>query len=456
MTHEIDEKRQDDQSPAHVPGVCVTRRSLMNKIVAIATAAAIPVASPSIASEPDHTLPPAANPTGTADAELLRLADEYIAAEQKWCDLDTKADQIKHNLISKRPCPEVLRRCETDGELGLGCRGEWWDQYRDVDPLRLKEWATPDAARDRAHEIITAFDEWDKNRKPPRGYKKVAREAERAAREYQHLERRIAETRATTVEGMLAKVRCAHAYAKSDEIHSIDSGGAEEVMALSIFDDIKLAAASTVSSPSITSAAAPSGAALPGLVSDQTSAAINRVRTAEKLFDRLWDRHDAAKDAAEEKLGGRPCELIAWRNYSHIGMEGIERCREESIRNGEDPSIIDQEYRDAKKLYRARVKAGTDWDKRAGVDLMSKAVDEARAEMEAARRALGSLELRSVADASAIACLIYANIKKYNDGSLDRWEVAAFRNAGSFLSRQVGKTGGVARRDGRRSAATAA
>jgi hypothetical protein len=39
MTHEIDVKRRDDQSPAHVPGVSVTRRVLMNKLVALPIAA---------------------------------------------------------------------------------------------------------------------------------------------------------------------------------------------------------------------------------------------------------------------------------------------------------------------------------------------------------------------------------------------------------------------------------
>jgi hypothetical protein len=410
---------------------------------------------------------PATRSTSLADAELLKLADEYIAAEQKCCDLEFKADEMKGPRVSSRPCPEVLRWRETDGELGLGCRGEWWDQYFDVGSLRVKEWETysqikngdeitfstrgsvpSDAARDRAHEIIAAFDEWDKDRKPPRGYKKAVREAESARREYRRIEVRIAKTRAATVQGMLAKVRCAHAYAKSDELNSIDSGGAEEVMALSIFDDIKLAAAV---SPSITSTAPAGSVSLPLSVSDRTSAAIDRVRKAEKLFDRRWHQCDTAKNAAIEKHGYRPTELIAWRNYSHIGMEGIERCRKESLRDGVDASIIEHEYRDAKKRYRAIVKAGKDWDKVAGVDQMSKAVDEARAEMEAARRALGSVELKSVADASAIVGLIHTNIKKYNDGSLDPWEMAAFRNAGSFLGRWMrGQTRVAARRDGRR------
>jgi hypothetical protein len=49
MTHEIDEKRRDDQSPAHVPGVWVTRRSLMNILVALPIAAAVPTVAAGLA-----------------------------------------------------------------------------------------------------------------------------------------------------------------------------------------------------------------------------------------------------------------------------------------------------------------------------------------------------------------------------------------------------------------------
>ena len=53
------------------------------------------------------------------------------------------------------------------------------------------------------------------------------------------IEKQIGETRATTLAGMLAKVRCAQAYAESDEIDNIEDGGCAEEMALSIFHDIQ-------------------------------------------------------------------------------------------------------------------------------------------------------------------------------------------------------------------------
>jgi hypothetical protein len=60
------------------------------------------------------------------------------------------------------------------------------------------------------------------------------------------IEEQIAEMPARTFEGMLAKVRCAQAYAK-EEIESIEFSGGAEVMARSIFEDLmRIGASSTV------------------------------------------------------------------------------------------------------------------------------------------------------------------------------------------------------------------
>jgi len=57
-------------------------------------------------------------------------------------------------------------------------------------------------------------------------------------KEYYRLEDAINETRAATVEGMLAKIRCAEAD-ECGEITGFNSG-CPEVMALSIFQDIRI------------------------------------------------------------------------------------------------------------------------------------------------------------------------------------------------------------------------
>jgi hypothetical protein len=107
------------------------------------------------------------------DAELVKLTDECIKAEQKWCDPDHIVDLM----------------------------------------------------------------DWNKEGKLPRGYKKAKREADKAYRDYKRLRDQIAETRATTFDGMLTKVHCARGF-KIREIDSIDRGSPAEVMALSIIEDL--------------------------------------------------------------------------------------------------------------------------------------------------------------------------------------------------------------------------
>lgn len=197
-----------------------------------------------------------------ADAELLKLAEEYINAEQKYCDLIPLVEKMEVS-DEANPCPEVLRWREHDAALGLPFSfvgaDPWFDRPYKVDKLRKAEWtvgskiesedeftvsvrkfAPSEAARARANEIIAVFEQWWQKRcKPQRGYKKAQREADRAEREYRRLEDQIAETRAKTFEGMLAKVRCAQAYVKGEvEIGKIDPGATPEAMALSIFDDL--------------------------------------------------------------------------------------------------------------------------------------------------------------------------------------------------------------------------
>lgn len=198
-----------------------------------------------------------------ADPEILLLTEQYIAAEQNYCDLDRRVDEMKGKCTNKRPRPEVLRWRDTDeAELGLTVSGVWWDSYYDIDRLRMAKWSTTkivdsddeqscstrkfapsDLARVRADEIISAFTEWNESSKLPRGFKKAVQEMKRAERHYLKLEKRIAKTRATTFLGMQAKIRCARAYEKS-EIDLIEQGGCAEAMALSIFADIRRQAGS--------------------------------------------------------------------------------------------------------------------------------------------------------------------------------------------------------------------
>jgi hypothetical protein len=199
------------------------------------------------------------------DVELLALADQYAVAHKKWSGLSLAVDRMEDEFKYRRnPVPDTLRYRQSDADLGLPLpwplpkdRPPIWERPVDVNNLREAKWiisskcetedettvtlrkVTPSAAaRARGDEIIAAYDEWHKEGKPPRGYKKALREARRADRDYRRLEKRVAETRATTFDGMLAKVRCAQVFAESNELNTIDGGGAAEVMALSIFEDL--------------------------------------------------------------------------------------------------------------------------------------------------------------------------------------------------------------------------
>jgi hypothetical protein len=82
------------------------------------------------------------------DAELIALAEKYITAEQKYCDKNRAFDRMYGHLSGRE-------------------------------------------------------------KKLPRGYRKAEREQDQAEKAYRRIEEITAETRATTPEGMLAKVRCA-------------------------------------------------------------------------------------------------------------------------------------------------------------------------------------------------------------------------------------------------------
>ncbi|MCK1706129.1 hypothetical protein IVA86_33190 [Bradyrhizobium sp. 146] len=237
----------------------------MNALVALP----ILTATPTMAAD----LPPFANelpssnireisivPHAHPDAALLALADEYVVAEKRWCDLNSAVDHLEFDEHRKQ-MPDVLRRTEADTHLGLPSLvvNDAWDCLANVNRLREERWPVtsrtgPDddltlrfrllppsaEARARADEIIAAFGAWEAKRYP-RGYKKLLRDRNRAFKVYAKIEERIAATPATTTAGMMAKIRCAQAYSKVSDGSgiSLECGGCGEKMAGSIFRDIE-------------------------------------------------------------------------------------------------------------------------------------------------------------------------------------------------------------------------
>jgi hypothetical protein len=157
--------------------------------------------------------------------------------------------------------------------------------------------------------------------------------------------------------------------------------------------------------------------------------AIERDRKAWKRVSRCYDKLDETKRAAKEELGSEPYALIHWRNF-YIGGSELKRTRETLIARGEDPATIESEYHDAKKRYRAQVKAAKDWEKRAGLDGLCKSLEQAQDEGRAAQKALGVVQIQSVADAAALLEWLRSEVKH---GDIQPWEIAALNNASKFL-----------------------
>jgi hypothetical protein len=280
MTHQIDESRRDDRSPAHVPGVCVTRRSLMNKIVAIATTvAAVPFATSSISNaHQELSVATALDPAPHPDADLLARAEQFVVADRKYREAAARVDRMddeRRSTVSGSPLPEVLRWRQSDFDLGLPpllkgtAYGPNWEHSFNVDQLRREKWnssvttifkpgenelvyhwTTPtEAARARADEIIRAYDEWHKGEAAPapRGYKTAEKARDKACKTATKLENVVLHMRATTIDGMLAKIRCAQSQAlfyggklpPVDELQELEMiAGSAQYIAESLFWDI--------------------------------------------------------------------------------------------------------------------------------------------------------------------------------------------------------------------------
>jgi hypothetical protein len=260
----------DAATPASEEPTSTTRRNfLMNALVALPILTAVPTTTadlPRIAKElpPSNVREISFVPAARPDAELLALVDEYVVAEQRWCDLNTAVDRMECDDHRKR-MPDVLQRTEADTQLGLPSLviRDAWDCPANVNQLREERWpvgtrtGTPDnmtfrfqllppspEARARADEIIAAFEKWNAKRRP-RGFKKLERERDKAFEIYADLEERIEATPAATIQGLMAKIRCAQAYSKASDASGIsfDGGGCGERMAGSIFCDIERMAA---------------------------------------------------------------------------------------------------------------------------------------------------------------------------------------------------------------------
>jgi hypothetical protein len=330
MTHEIDQKRRDDQLPAHVPGVCVTRRSLMNKIVALSALTAIPMTSPS-----DAGAAPAPR-----DSELLALTEKLLEAEKHCHKLGRAMSEIENRARPRRDIRDafgVLSPRETDEALGLpdprllGASNKHWNNAAAVNEIRQEKWksfefetrgneeitrtvfVTPSPeARARGDEIIAAYDDFVRSAKPclGRDFRKAESAYNRAAKAKDRLEERVYATPAATIEGMQAKIRCALASQGVSKVDDLDLSYASDATE-SIFLDVgrltdgRCLALTTGGSP----------ASADRSTDDPIFAAIAAHKEAAEAFNTRSDiecrlRNDDRLKPAAEKAAGKACTAL--------------------------------------------------------------------------------------------------------------------------------------------------
>jgi hypothetical protein len=159
-----------------------------------------------------------------------------------------------------------------------------------------------------------------------------------------------------------------------------------------------------------------------------------RIATHKKLtadWQGLYDQLDEAKWTAAKEHGTRPLELIHWRNY-HIGASEINTRRESLLEACEiDPATIEQEYLDANARYEAKIAAGVAWDKRTGLETLSKNVDLAVA---AAGRCTKSLALTMPTTAAGAAALIQYILDDDLEADESYWHMTALRSVVAALN----------------------
>jgi hypothetical protein len=132
-----------------------------------------------------------------------------------------------------------------------------------------------------------------------------------------------------------------------------------------------------------------------------------------------------------ERTRPPPIALILWRDH-HIGDSEIDTRREQLLEAGEiDPGTIEREYLDAKARYEAKIAAGAAWDKRTGLETLSKNVDQA---LTVAHRCSQRLARTIPSTPAGAAALIQYILDDDFDADENYWHMTALRSAVAALN----------------------
>jgi hypothetical protein len=174
-----------------------------------------------------------------------------------------------------------------------------------------------------------------------------------------------------------------------------------------------------------------------GAEADPAFAVIEHLRRCTAPLDATYDALDKAEGDAQDVHGIRPTELIVWRNYQ-IGGHEIEQRRDDLIRSGRfDPAKIEREYLDAKQRERDAIRAGEEWDHRAGVAGLRRKNEEARAAYHDACERLAGCVPSTAAGAVALLAYCVESARSFG-GDVQEWEFEAIANATDALARLGG------------------
>lgn len=164
--------------------------------------------------------------------------------------------------------------------------------------------------------------------------------------------------------------------------------------------------------------------------SDPAFAALDRLKAADRALSRCGSLLDDAEGRARPTNGFRPSRLIAWRYHSAIGGREIEAARAEFLDlPGANIARIEEEFADAKKRYRAAVRAGDDWDRRAGVTELRSRARQARKTFYLETRRLAQTQATTPAGAAAVIDFV---VRDMQTGDTE-WHLPALKAAAAAL-----------------------
>jgi hypothetical protein len=164
---------------------------------------------------------------------------------------------------------------------------------------------------------------------------------------------------------------------------------------------------------------------------DPIFALITTHKNLEAAWQRLHDQLDHAEIDAAREYGRRPIGLIDWRGYT-IAASEIDTQRKQLLFAGEiDAATVEREYVRAKARYKAEIAAGLAWDKRAGLQSLSKSLDQALAVARRCAKRLATTKPTTPAGAAALIQHILDNGLAADE---DHWHMTALRSALAALN----------------------